>query len=311
MEMEVEFLFDNQLIAAVEKLIRDSKRSLLLISPFIDLDARIIDALDEKKEKYDFELNVLFGKNENNYYRSIKRNSLEYLKQFPQVEIRYNERLHAKFYQNDFDYIMTSLNLYDYSLANNIEVGIKCIHATKGMIGKAIDATSDLLAQGIEKVKQGVLGMEKGINPIEKFQTIYEHSDLLYKTQPICKEKKGFQGLIGKKQLDGFEILVNKFDSSLSTKEKENNPEETITTIITSTTKTVITETRCISASQIAKNLNLTAREITLLMEKKGYIKEDKITEAGKLKGLMLKKYMGNEYIAYPENMDEFKELLK
>lgn len=32
----VDFLFDNQLIASVESLIRDSKHKLVLISPFID-----------------------------------------------------------------------------------------------------------------------------------------------------------------------------------------------------------------------------------------------------------------------------------
>jgi hypothetical protein len=38
---EVSFLFDNQLIAALEKLIKDAKSKLVLISPFIDLDPRI------------------------------------------------------------------------------------------------------------------------------------------------------------------------------------------------------------------------------------------------------------------------------
>ena len=70
---EVEFLFDNQLIAALVKLIRDAKKSLLLVSPYIDFDARIINALVEKKSIPDFELLVLFGKNEGNYYLSMKR----------------------------------------------------------------------------------------------------------------------------------------------------------------------------------------------------------------------------------------------
>ena len=156
MIQEVEFLFDNQLISSVEKLIRDAKKSLLLVSPFIDLDARIKDALNEKKERHDFELNVLFGKNENNYYKSIKKDSLAFFKQFPNVEIRYNERLHAKFYQNDSDFIMTSLNLYDYSLANNIEIGVKGSHVQKGMLWRALDATDNLLEQGIDKIKQDV-----------------------------------------------------------------------------------------------------------------------------------------------------------
>jgi len=307
---EVEFLFDNDLIAEVTKLIRNAQKHLLIVSPFIDMDARIIDALNEKRELPNFELLVLFGKNENNYYKSIKRNSLEYLKQFPKVEIRYNERLHAKFYQNDFEYIMTSLNLYDYSLANNIEVGVKGVYAGKGVLGKAVDLTSDLLTQGIDKVKHDVLGMEKGIDPLEKFQTIFEFSDLKYKTQPKFAEKTGLQAMISKKKLQGFEVLVDNF-TNVSAAGNSEQVAETITTTITSTTQTIITEVRCISASQIAKKYRLQNRDITTLMEQKGYIQGDKITEAGKSKGLVVKNYMGTDYIAYPENLNEFNEFNK
>lgn len=97
---------------------------------------RIRDALMEKIALHDFELLVLFGKNENNLYKSIKRDSLDFLMKFPNVEIRYCERLHAKFYQNDYDFIVTSLNLYDFSLAKNIEVGIKFSYSSKGILGK-------------------------------------------------------------------------------------------------------------------------------------------------------------------------------
>ena len=87
---EVSFLFDNQLIAALEKLIKDAKSKLVLISPFIDLDPRIKDALHEKMDNYHFELYVLFGKNDSNYLKSIKKESLDFLMQFPRIEIRYN-----------------------------------------------------------------------------------------------------------------------------------------------------------------------------------------------------------------------------
>jgi hypothetical protein len=302
MLVEVEFLFDNQLIAAVEKLIRKSQKYLLLVSPFIDLDARIMDALIEKKDRTDFQLLILFGKNENNYYKSITKDSLEFLKQFPNVEIRYNERLHAKFYQNDFEFIMTSLNLYDYSLANNIEVGVKGIYASKGILRKAIDATDDLLDQGIDKVKQNVFGIERDLDPLEKFQTIFKYSDLKYKTQPI-------QTRVSKKKLEGFKVLINNFDTISSATEKESQSTETVTTTIT--TQTVITQIHCISASQIAKKYKLQNRAITVLMEQKGYIKGDKITDAGKLKGLVIKTYKGHDYIAYPENLEELNELIK
>jgi hypothetical protein len=70
---EVKFLFDTQLIDAVNSLIKEAKHRLLIVSPFIDLDKRIQDSLIEKRDKYDFELKVLFGKNEGNLYRSIKK----------------------------------------------------------------------------------------------------------------------------------------------------------------------------------------------------------------------------------------------
>ena len=66
---EVQFLFDNQLIATLENLIKESRNKLFLVSPFIDLDKRIQDALNEKRSKHNFELRFLFGKNEN-FFRS-------------------------------------------------------------------------------------------------------------------------------------------------------------------------------------------------------------------------------------------------
>ena len=71
---EVGFLFDHQLVAAIEKLIKDARGELLLISPFIDLDSRIQRALNEKKNLHNFKLKVLFGKNENNIYRIVLNN---------------------------------------------------------------------------------------------------------------------------------------------------------------------------------------------------------------------------------------------
>jgi hypothetical protein len=295
---EVQFLFDNQLIAGLESLIKNSKHRLLLVSPFIDLDKRIQDALREKLTKHDFELHVLFGKNEDNIYKSIKKDSLEFLKQFPNVQIRYNDRLHAKFYCNDFDFIMTSLNLYDYSLAKNIEVGIIGNHASKGLLGKVMDGTDNLVAHGVDKVKQDVLGMGgKDVNPIEKFKSIFENSELKYETNPIIIDQGGITGFLGAKKLNGFNVISDKLAPTF--KEIKESKIEKPTPIVAPSSKNV-------SASQISKTLNIPQSEIIDLMQKKGYISGDKITEAGFAKGLVMKNYMGKDYISYPENLEEF-----
>ncbi len=298
---EIQFLFDNQLIATVENLIKQSKHKLVLISPFIDLDKRIQDALREKLTKHDFELHVLFGKNEDNIYKSIKKDSLEFLKQFPNVQIRYNDRLHAKFYCNDFDYIMTSLNLYDYSLAKNIEVGIIGNHASKGLLGKVMDGTDNLVAQGVDKVKQDVLGMGgKDVNPIEKFKSIFENSELKYETSPIIVDQGGITGFLGAKKLNGFNVITDKLVQI--SKEVKESPIEKPASAASFSGKNV-------SASQLSKTLKVSQSEITDLMQKKGFINGDKITEVGLTKGLTIKNYMGKDYISYPENMEEFKLL--
>ncbi len=206
---------------------------------------------------------------------------------------------------------MTSLNLYDYSLANNIEIGVKGSHVQKGMLWRALDATDNLLEQGIDKIKQDVFGLEIGFNPFKKIQTIFKYSDLKYKTEPILEGKTGLKSLIGMKKLQGFKVLVDEFNNAPAGNVKSTEQPEIVKTIITTTTKTEIKQLRYISTSEIARNFKLHSREVITFMEQKGYIKEDKITEAGKLKGLVLKKYMGNEYIAYPENLDELKALKK
>lgn len=310
---DVQFLFDNQLIAAVENLIKNSKHRLLLISPFIDLDRRIQDALRDKISKHDFELLVLFGKNEDNYYKSIKKDSLEFLKQFPNVEIRYNDRLHAKFYQNDFDYIMTSLNLYDYSLAKNIEVGITGNFASKGLIGKVVDGTGTLIAQGVDKIGQDVFGMGHDVNPIEKFQTIFQDSELKYKTEPIIVDQDGIKGVFGGKKLNGFNIKVNTFSDGL--KETKSNKSETASDVaqeIKSASKPEPISSpskKTQSASQLSKAFGVSQVDITNLMQQSGLINGDKITPAGLAKGLVMKNYMGKDYIAYPDNLPEFNKL--
>lgn len=302
-------MFDNQLIAAVENLIRGAKKHLLLVSPFIDLDPRIKDALIEKKSNSNFVLDVLFGKNENNLYKSIKKDSIDFLKQFPNIEIRYNDRLHAKFYQNDYEFIMTSMNLYNYSLANNIEVGIKSKYASKGVFGKVMNVAEGIVSQSVDKINEGILGMEIGIHPVEKFKLIFDNSTLKYKTEPVYTEKTGLSKLFGKKKLEAYEVLEDQFAEQSNNIEQNEQPIEIKTTTIITTSQTVITEIRCISASQIARTLGCQAKEISSFMEDKGLIRNDKITEAGKLKGLIMKKYMGIDYVAYPVTLEELKEL--
>lgn len=313
---EVKSLFDNQLIAAVENLIKNADKYLLLVSPFIDLDKRIHEALRGHISKHDFKLCVLYGKNENNIYKSIKKDSLDFLKQFPNVEIRYNERLHAKFYLNDYHWIVTSLNLYDYSLAKNIEVGVICNYASKGILGKVVDNSAGVLFQGIEKVvKQDVLGKNKEIDCIEQFENIFNNSELKYKTKPIIIDESGIKGMVGYKKLNGFIVEA---DNLSQNQKAEQQPIKESQIPIRKEEAPIIKQegvssnsTKILSAKQLSTLFNVQQNDITYIMQKAGYINNNKITELGHSKGLGMKNYMGNDYIVYPESLEEFNRFRK
>lgn len=288
----------------------------------------------EKRELHDFELKVLFGKNESNIYRSVKKDSLDFLKGFPNVEIRYEERLHAKYFQNDFEFIVTSLNLYDYSLANNIEVGIRFRYAAKGIVGAIANGADALINTGIDKVKQDVIGLKKEENPIEKFESIMAHSELKYKTQPTVVEKGGLSKYIGGKKLDGYTVIVdnlsggpfitkeNSIASATIEVEKAKPLSSPAPTPVVTIEKQVETKKeepvelksesgKMISASQFAKANGLTAAQVTVAMQKAGLVEGDNITEKGVAAGLVMKSYMGKEYVSYPSDLKIFEDLKK
>ena len=78
----------------------------------------------EKKESDELDIILVFGKNENDASKSISLEDVSFLKQFPNIQIRYEKRLHAKYYANENAAILTSMNLYGYSQNNNIEAGV-------------------------------------------------------------------------------------------------------------------------------------------------------------------------------------------
>ncbi|SCY00333.1 hypothetical protein SAMN05192588_0678 [Nonlabens sp. Hel1_33_55] len=118
------FLTGDALNDAIDNIITDTKKFLFITSPFIKLDDHFRERFDLIKNNPSIYLQIMFGKNENDFYRSVRTEDLEYFKTFPNVSIIYEPRLHAKSYSNENNGIVTSMNLYDYSAENNVEYGI-------------------------------------------------------------------------------------------------------------------------------------------------------------------------------------------
>ncbi|MGB0871390.1 MAG: phospholipase D family protein [Flavobacteriales bacterium] len=129
-----EFLTGKALEEKLTDIIWHAKKHILIVSPFIKLDDYIKGVFEKIKTRHDVRLYLVFGKNPENRSRSIHKKDFEFFSEFKNVIVTYHEDLHAKHYCNEQEGLITSLNLYDYSMINNIEFGV---HFTKNRIGQS------------------------------------------------------------------------------------------------------------------------------------------------------------------------------
>jgi hypothetical protein len=132
-----QFIETTQLPATLRDIIREAKRELFLVSPFFKLEGEYIKMLETvSREKPKLQIKVLFGKNETNKQRSLSDSDLAIMKGWSNVDIRYADNLHAKFYANESKALVTSLNFHAFSLGNNIESGVLLEKSLTEMVTK-------------------------------------------------------------------------------------------------------------------------------------------------------------------------------
>lgn len=131
------FLNTRKAVSEIEELIRNADQKLVLISPYLKLSKDFKELLTYRNSK-DKITTVIFGKQE------LKPDEMAFLRGLQFVVLKYKEDLHAKCYVNDQHMIITSLNLYEFSMANNREMGV--------LIDKNDPADSQLFADAMGEV---------------------------------------------------------------------------------------------------------------------------------------------------------------
>jgi len=111
------FINTRKAVAAIEDLIKEAEEKLVLISPYLKLSKDFKELLTYRNSK-DKITTIIFGKQE------LNPNEMKFLESLRFVILKYNQDLHAKCYVNDKQMIITSLNLYEFSMANNKEMGV-------------------------------------------------------------------------------------------------------------------------------------------------------------------------------------------
>lgn len=111
------FINTRKAVSEIEDLIRNAGERLILVSPYLKLSKDFRQLLEFRNNK-DKVTTVVFGKQE------LKPDEMRFLQGLRFVVLKFNEDLHAKCYANDDRMIITSLNLYEFSMANNKEMGV-------------------------------------------------------------------------------------------------------------------------------------------------------------------------------------------
>lgn len=195
------FLTGNALNAALDNILESANQYLLLISPYIKLHDRIKSSLLIHKGNPEFQMVIVFGKNENDVSKSVSRNDIEFFTQFLNVDIRHENRLHAKYYANETDALITSMNLYGHSQNNNIEAGILAKYSRFNMPGSDRSLDKDAF---------------------ECFDKVIDQATQLYKKTP--EFDKGLVGTGFNKKYLGSKVELNKLDEYFNEKRSIERP---------------------------------------------------------------------------------------
>jgi hypothetical protein len=119
-----DFFTGKALDEKLTDIIWNAKKELIILSPFIRLDEYCKTIFKKLLDRPELEIILVFGKNEGETQRSLNSDDLEFFKRFVNIVIIYCNNLHAKYYSNENEALLTSLNLLGKSMTGNVEYGI-------------------------------------------------------------------------------------------------------------------------------------------------------------------------------------------
>jgi len=95
----------------------------------------------------------VFGKNETEIKKSLSEADFAFFKKFPNISIIDVLNLHAKYYGNESQGVVSSINRYDYSFKNNIGFGIYTQHS--GLLNRKSNAIDNAAWAECMKIAEG------------------------------------------------------------------------------------------------------------------------------------------------------------
>jgi len=113
------FSTTNGVSAALDELVKNARKQLFLISPYLQISKNLRSLMKEADRQPLIDIKVICRKDSN-----WSPDDISFLQDLENAKIKSIEGLHAKIYLNESTAIITSMNLYLHSQQNNKEVGL-------------------------------------------------------------------------------------------------------------------------------------------------------------------------------------------
>jgi len=144
----------------LQQLINKANERLVLISPFLKINDRIKQSLEDKN-RMKIDIRIVYGKNE------LQPEENNWLKSMTSIRASFCKDLHAKCYLNENEAIITSMNLYEFSQVNNNEMGI--------LVDKSSDP--ELYKEVYDEANRLIRISDEIVISVEKASTKEKHTD--------------------------------------------------------------------------------------------------------------------------------------
>ncbi|MCO8045171.1 phospholipase D family protein [Acinetobacter bohemicus] len=182
----------------LEELIKNAKERLILISPYLRLNDRIKELLEDK-DRLKIDIRIIYGKSD------LHPDEIKWLQKLDYVRLSFCKNLHAKCYINESECIISSLNLYEFSQVNNNEMGI--------LVRK--DEDQEVFKDAYEEAQRIIRISDEVRITLDEIKT---EPVPLAESEVTTEESSGYSKLttaklaakLGLKTPDLFENLVNK-----------------------------------------------------------------------------------------------------
>lgn len=139
------FLTTLETSARIEKIIKEAKIELTLITPYLKLTKIFLNRLKEADSR-NIKIRLIYGKEE------LKPEEMDHLKELDNLQLYFCEDLHAKCYFNEELMVITSLNLHEYSQSHNREMGVSIKREVDGVLySDAVKEIDSILKSSINK----------------------------------------------------------------------------------------------------------------------------------------------------------------